>query len=335
MFQLYDQDGEYYPFANTDARGLYAPGKEAALLRSSKAAVATIPGARRHDRRRPRRRGGGGVRLPRLRTRGGCAGVLRAAGAQREAARRRRRSRCATLTRTRNSRSARVGRRRGRESESESEPLDKIEKIVFCAEAIEVPDAELEEARHGGRARVAAAEAKRKAKVAKGKPVWLYCVKWEGVLVQPAVLGDGGGCQGGVQGGVQAPVVPAEARQGPRRHHHAVPERLPARGPRHRRRGRLCPRRGGARGEHAGLREEGEPGEGEDARLPGFRLGRRRPGRRRRVSAVPRQVARLGVRRGHLGSRRVPRVRDGREPRRAFRAAGRPEREEENVRGRD
>ena len=29
--------------------------------------------------------------------------------------------------------------------ESESEPLDKIEKIVFCAEAIEVPDAELEE----------------------------------------------------------------------------------------------------------------------------------------------------------------------------------------------
>ena len=38
MFQLY-QDGEYYPFANTDARGLYAPGKEAALLRS-KVAVA-------------------------------------------------------------------------------------------------------------------------------------------------------------------------------------------------------------------------------------------------------------------------------------------------------
>ena len=30
VFQLYDQDGEYYPFANTDARGLYAPGKEAA-----------------------------------------------------------------------------------------------------------------------------------------------------------------------------------------------------------------------------------------------------------------------------------------------------------------
>ena len=34
MFQLYDENAEYYPFANTDARGLYAPGKEAALLRS-------------------------------------------------------------------------------------------------------------------------------------------------------------------------------------------------------------------------------------------------------------------------------------------------------------
>ena len=34
VFQLYDENAEYYPFANTDARGLYAPGKEAALLRS-------------------------------------------------------------------------------------------------------------------------------------------------------------------------------------------------------------------------------------------------------------------------------------------------------------
>ena len=39
VFQLYDADGEYYPFSNCDARGLYAPGKEVPLLRS-KVAVA-------------------------------------------------------------------------------------------------------------------------------------------------------------------------------------------------------------------------------------------------------------------------------------------------------
>ena len=44
-------------------------------------------------------------------------------------------------------------------------------------------------------------------------------------------------------------------------------------------------------------------------------------------------MARFRVRRGHLGGCVFPRVRDGRRARRAVRAAGRPEGEEEDVRG--
>jgi hypothetical protein len=64
------------------------------------------------------------------------------------------------------------------ESESE-EPLDKIEKIIYCCQAKDVDDGELLEFGTED-AQKTAADVKRKAKVAKGKPVWLFCVKWDG-----------------------------------------------------------------------------------------------------------------------------------------------------------
>ena len=69
--------------------------------------------------------------------------------------------------------------RAGAGYESESEPLEKIEKIVYALEATEVDEEELET--HGAEDAIAAgAAARRNAAVAKGKKVWLYCVKWEG-----------------------------------------------------------------------------------------------------------------------------------------------------------
>jgi len=176
VFQLYDQDGEYYPFANTDARGLYAPGKEAALLRS-KVAVARYlerDGMTEED-----------LAAVEAEASAFRASELAAAAPVFYAPREPRASRAAAAKKplrdldSDEELSDLLASDDDEGYESESEPLDKIEKIVFCAEAIEVPDAELEELGTEDARRVAA-EAKRKAKVAKGKPVWLYCVKWEG-----------------------------------------------------------------------------------------------------------------------------------------------------------
>ena len=176
VFQLYDQDGEYYPFANTDARGLYAPGKEAPLLRS-KVAV-----ARYLERDGMTEEDLAAVEAEAMAFR---ASELAAAAPVVYAPREPRASRAAAAKKplrdldSDEELSDLLASDDGEGYESESEPLDKIEKIVYCAEAVEVSEEELEELGTEDAKRVAA-EAKRKAKVAKGKPVWLYCVKWEG-----------------------------------------------------------------------------------------------------------------------------------------------------------
>ena len=176
VFQLYDQDGEYYPFANTDARGLYAPGKEAALLRS-KVAVARYlerDGMTEED-----------LAAVEAEASAFRASELAAAAPVFYAPREPRAARAAAAKNplrdldSDEELSDLLASDDGEGYESESEPLDKIEKIAYCAEAIEVSAEELEELGTEDAKRVAA-EAKRKAKVAKGKPVWLYCVKWEG-----------------------------------------------------------------------------------------------------------------------------------------------------------
>ena len=175
VFQLYDQDGEYYPFANTDARGLYAPGKEAPLLRS-KVAVARYlerDGMTEED-----------LAAVEAEASAFRASELAAAAPVFYAPREPRASRAAAAKKPlrdldSDEELSDLLASDDEGYESESEPLDKIEKIVYCAEATEVSDAELEELGTEDAKKVAF-EAKRKAKVAKGKPVWLYCVKWEG-----------------------------------------------------------------------------------------------------------------------------------------------------------
>ena len=177
VFQLYGEHGEYYPFVNTDARGLYAPGKEAALLRS-KVAVARYlerDGMTEDD-----------LRAVEMEASAFRASELAAAAPVYFEPREPRAARAAAtknkplrdLDSDEELSDLLASDDEGYESESE-EPLDKIEKIVYCCEAIEVDDAELEELGTED-AKKTAAEAKKKNKIAKGKTVYLYCVKWEG-----------------------------------------------------------------------------------------------------------------------------------------------------------
>ena len=334
MFQLYDQDGEYYPFANTDARGLYAPGKEAALLRSKVAVarylerdgmteedLAAVEAEASRARAPPSSR-----RLRRCSTRRGSPA---------RAARRRRRRRLRDLD-SDEELSDLLASDDDEGYESESEPRTRLRRS--CLRGGDRGSRRgAGGARHGGRARRVAAEAKRKAKVAKGKPVWLYCVKWEGCSYRRRSWETAAD----VKGGQRRRSAPSSSRSS------GGTTRTPTPPPRRSRAttcswtasstsGRLCPRRSRRRAANTpGSARKANRGKEKTPASPASDSDDDAPGRRRRVSAVPRQVARLGVRRGHLGSRRVPRVRDGREPRRAVRAAGRPEREEENVRGRD
>ena len=179
VFQLYDADGEYYPFSNCDARGLYAPGKEVPLLRS-KVAVARYlerDGMTEED-----------LRVVEMEASAFRASELAAATPAFIIPREPRASRAAAAKKPLRDLDSDEElsdllesdeERAGGGYESESEPLEKIEKIVYALEATEVDEEELE--KHGADDAVAAgAEARRKAAVAKGKKVWLYCVKWEG-----------------------------------------------------------------------------------------------------------------------------------------------------------
>ena len=179
VFQLYDADGEYYPFSNCDARGLYAPGKEVPLLRS-KVAVARYlerDGMTEED-----------LRVVEMEASAFRASELAAATPAFVVPREPRASRAAAAKKPLRDLDSDEElsdllesdeERAGAGYESESEPLEKIEKIVYALEATEVDEEELET--YGAEDAIAAgAAARRNAAVAKGKKVWLYCVKWEG-----------------------------------------------------------------------------------------------------------------------------------------------------------